>query len=529
MFYLDEGAYQVSAVHRLEHRTWRVEDTHYFGWTNRGYQMWLYAFIALFGAGTFGLRLASAAAGTLTILFLLLGIRRLRDPVLTLAFGLLLALCFPLIFWSRLAGPYPVCMMPVALGFWILMERDGWASGAACGVCAALAVTMKESAILFWPAFGLTLVAKKILHKKDWSETAAYAAAGTGLIVAFAKVFITPTSHAWWNGTAENSNEGVKAFTHPSLAWFKQVYVNVFHLPGAANFLGLGMLSGLGVWAAGRERVDLDLLPSVFFGLWFLGAVTFLAIGNSGVSSAIMITQHYSILLLPALCWFAALAVAHAFRGRWSARELALGAFAAAVPLVLIPALRHWRIHHVAFDRALALSWPGHKKAVMTGLLMILGAGALKRKAAWAPAALLLGGVLLPDLWKTASWLARPAKAPSPLAAARATQDAVLADWKGVGRPVVLSIDFHYLLGRAPKLDTLTLRSFHLRYLRRLDARWRIDYLVVHRRPGAPDYARKILAGVSADGFRMRKIGEAGLGFFDGFENDAEIYALAKN
>ncbi len=537
VFLLDEGAYQLSALHKHAYGSWRLDDTHYFGWTIRGYQLWLLPFIKILGPQLFALRLLSVTAASLAVALFLISLALWSGRALVVASGLVLALNFPFSMWARLASPYPVCLLPIAACLYLAVADASrprpWLTPSCMALLVALSVTIKESTVFFIPVFFLALAFRPKDLRLGLRQAALFLACCIGLVLSYYLFYLKPHAAGWWNGTAENAASGVLAFANPSVDWLRRIYLNAFELPNFAGYPAVAVLALAGVTLIrlGRHAAEAQRRFNATMLIWLAGGISFLAIGNAGVSQAVLITPHYAQLFLPPLCYFACVAACEPLRQSPRLRRLGLGLLLGFTLVILFPTFR-LILRGVAPGAAFGAGWEGRLLATRAALLSlaVFGMVAVARprlNARWRFAAVSVLGISLlgVDLLKFFDWAARPPARPALPEIARRFQDRML-ELSENARPVVLQLDAMYLVGRAPAVEVIGLRAFHLQYLDRLYSRWKPQFLVIQDRIGDRRYAESALSLIAQSGFQFQKVDEAALGSFDGWNHSALLLKL---
>ncbi|MBI2082684.1 MAG: glycosyltransferase family 39 protein [Deltaproteobacteria bacterium] len=477
-FLLDEGGYQLSAFHKVRLGEWQLPGTYYLGWTIRGYQQWVAAFFNLFDPNLFSARLASVTAVMISFFLLLAFLWKRTSATFILLFGLLAAINYPFVMWSKFASPYPVVLLPAALFCLSLsyaLERQSIFWSLLAGLFVAVIGTVKETSLFFFPIGILACLATHRWHYKlNWPRVLwnpLLISFTAGFIIPYEiynAVYLAPAKGVWWNISAYDAQSAIQGYFHPSLKWAIELpksYARYAIKGGGLLLIWATAFCGWGYFVRLLRRSSFpskQILPfSIVMGSWFilmpflLGTVN--CVGGVGVQSVIL-------FLLPVI-YFATLS------------------------LSLLLAQQQKKA-----PRTLALLL----------LLLMISADLFKHQR-----------------WLFAEEIGRLHETSSRIA------EAVKSE-KSPNGPVILTVDSAFLLLRQPEIKSTYIRSFHTDTLPTIVAQWNPDFLLLEKW-GNPRLESQVFEKICQTQFHCSLMMELPLGNFDKKPLSVSLYRLSQS
>ena len=186
----DEGAWVHNARNKALFGAWREDEWNPI-YVAPVFTLAEYGSFSAFGVGTWQARFVSALAGTISVVLLALGARRLAGPIAGLIAGALLATDYVYVMYDRAASMEALMVAWIVAAWWASTRaEDHPAWGAVAGVFAACAYFTKAAAAFYVAALGLaavwSLVQPRVAHER---RAAVWTLAGLALAVGAAAAF----------------------------------------------------------------------------------------------------------------------------------------------------------------------------------------------------------------------------------------------------------------------------------------------------------------------------------------------------
>jgi hypothetical protein len=190
----DEGAWVHNARNKALFGAWRQDEWNPM-YVAPLFTLAEYASFSGFGVGTWQARLVSAAAGTISIALLALGVRRLGGTLAGLIAAVLLATDYVYVMYDRAAIMEALMVAWIVAAWWASTRaEDGPGWGAVAGVFAACAYFTKAAAVFYVAALAFAAI-WSVIWPRVRHERSAAAWTLAGLAVAFgaaAAFFVLP-------------------------------------------------------------------------------------------------------------------------------------------------------------------------------------------------------------------------------------------------------------------------------------------------------------------------------------------------
>lgn len=375
----DEGVWAHNARNKALFGVWRTDEWNPM-FVSPVFTGLEFVSFSLFGVGLWQARLVSVAAGTAATVALALGLRATASPAVALAAGLLLAVNFTWVMYSRVAL-LEATMIAALVGAWACYTRAarGRAWAAAAALLALVAFFTKASAAFFLVAMGLDACWMWWQARADPEKRGARIGACTTLAVlalgtaASILAFVAPhwPEYSFYNlfvyGSRRAAN-GLRALADRA-SWFPVIHQFFTRqwLLTLASMGGLALVLSRYRSAPPGERL---------LALWFLLGSLELLLHDLG-------NERRYVFLIPSMAGLAAIALVGSRRlmpprvTGWSRRTTLLAAPLAAAGLYVLigsvlrqlfmpqvgPAVRWSALLAVATTAALVAAWPWTRRA----------------------------------------------------------------------------------------------------------------------------------------------------------------------
>jgi len=293
----DEGAWTHNARNKALFGAWRQDEWNpvYIAPVFTALE---YASFTSFGVGVWQARLVSEVAGVLSVLLLVLGVRRIAGPLAGVVAGALLATNYVYVMYDR-AAIMEALMVAFVVASWYCSTRaekdPRW--GALAGVCATLAFFTKAAAAFYVGALFLLVVASAFRRKDLAVWTIGGLAISAGLIGVF---FVLPHWNDYqfynWQMSVTRKPSYDLASIVTRVTWFPILH-DTFSRMWAA--LALGLIGAWGVVLRWREAGDGERLLL----LWIAVGTIELLVHDVG-------NERRLVFLIPALIALASVVLA---------------------------------------------------------------------------------------------------------------------------------------------------------------------------------------------------------------------------
>lgn len=487
---LDEGAYQLSAAHKVLFGQWQMPGAMYAGWTVRLYQSWVWIFFKIFGVTLFAARLACIIASLLGISCLLMFLRKRLDKAVLLIFAVILSTNYLFVMWSRLALPYVATLLPVAaiLVCTILaIEKKSWGYAIGAGVATFLAFAVKEVAILFVPVAVLSLVFGfyKFHRVSFWRSCVSrhifiYLASFLILFLLYRHFYLAPHVSAFWNESARDAQsviqEGLKGVVKPA--------------PQSNSLYHYTMFEAL-------QKLFLKFfgLKHIYF-TWALSVIGLVLVGLRAKSSTIFQTKKSLVTLFMLLwgiimpCGLIVLRYRSGLAFHW-------------VTIFLVPFFYFATIGVVDL-------WRMERAKRVCQLLAVV----------------LFGLSLGSDFYKYFSWIKH---VPTESRLSQASLQVANTLLQDNPHPTLLMVDSSLLALRAPQVSSIYMRSFSIDHFGEIYDAWKPQYLSLLQWDNRPQEAELFLNKVRECGFTVKSLQTFPLGEVDKTTAQIAVYQLQRN